>query len=78
MSAVPPESREPVSANLPPDIPPQAVPFLQEMGYFEPDCLQVGDRAPLLALTPLGGGRPVILGAPGAARPCVLIFGSYT
>jgi hypothetical protein len=64
--------------SLPPDVPPEVVGFLQEMGYLEPDRLQVGDAAPVLTLARLHGAETVILGAPDAARPTVLIFGSYT
>ena len=64
--------------SLPPDIPPDAVPFLQEMGYLDADRLHVGDLAPVLTLTSLAGNEPVTICVPGAALPTVLIFGSYT
>jgi hypothetical protein len=63
--------------NLPPDIPPEAVPFLEEMGYLQADALKVGDPAPRLTLTRLETGEPVQIGA-DASLPTVLIFGSYT
>jgi len=67
-----------MSASLPSDIPPEVVPFLQEMGYLDADRIQVGDRAPCLSLSTLDGTGTVTIGAPDAARPVVLIFGSYT
>jgi hypothetical protein len=63
---------------IPDDIPAEAVPFLQEMGYLEPDRLQVGDRVTPLALTALQSEEMVVVGAPEAPRSTVLIFGSYT
>ena len=71
--------------NLPPGVPPEAAAILQEMGYFEPDRLQVGDRVVPLTLSRTPGelsgestSEAVTIGAPDAARPTVLIFGSYT
>lgn len=64
--------------SLPSELPPEAVAFLQEIGYMDADRLRVGDRAPLLTLTALQSGEPVPLGAPEASLPTVLIFGSYT
>ena len=64
--------------SLPPDVPPEAAAFLQEMGYLEPERLEVGDLAPVLTLAALRDGEPVRLGVPDAALPTVLIFGSYT
>ena len=72
---------------LPPDIPPEAVSFLQEVGYLQADRLQVGMFPPPLVLTSLTNekvtnekgntaGLPVVIGAPDAALPTVLIFGS--
>lgn len=58
-------------------LPPEALPVLQQAGYFEPDRLEVGVRAPRLALTARSDGRLVEIGGP-TARPTVLIFGSYT
>ncbi len=63
---------------LPPDIPPEAAGFLQEMGYLDPDRLQAGDAVPPLTLQRLHSDEFVTIGAPDAARPVVLIFGSYT
>ena len=63
---------------LPADIPPEAVSFLQEMGYLEADRLKAGDQAPQLTLHRLDTGEPVVIGDPAAALPTVLIFGSYT
>jgi len=63
---------------IPSDIPAEALPVLQEMGYLEPDRLSVGDRVRPLTLAPLHGGEPVTVGASDAGRPTVLIFGSYT
>lgn len=64
--------------NLPPGVPPEAAPILQEMGYLEPDRLKAGDPAPRLTLPALRGGASVEIGAAGAPVPVVLIFGSYT
>ena len=66
---------------LPPDIPPEAVSFLQEIGYLQADRLRIGMTPPLLVLTALKEGEegsPVVIGAADAALPTVLIFGSYT
>jgi hypothetical protein len=63
---------------LPADVPAEALPVLQEMGYLEPDRIGVGDRVRPLTLESLHGGDSVTVGAPDAARPTVLIFGSYT
>ncbi len=63
---------------LPPDVPPEVAGFLQEMGYFDPDRLQVGDAVPVLTLKRLHDSETVTIGAQDAARPTVLIFGSYT
>jgi hypothetical protein len=63
---------------LPSDIPTEAVPILEEMGYLEPDTLHVGDQAPCLTLTLLSTSEEVVVGAPDASLPTVLVFGSYT
>lgn len=63
---------------LPPGVPPEAAGFLQEMGYLDADRLRVGDASPLLTLIPVNGGDAVTIGRPDAARPTVLLFGSYT
>jgi hypothetical protein len=63
--------------DLPSDIPAEAVPFLESVGYLEPDALRPGDPIPDLPLfTP--SGEAVRLRALGGGRPLVLIFGSYT
>lgn len=64
--------------NLPPGVPPEAVPFLQEIGYLEPDRLKSGDIAPRLTLSTLDDNTPVEIGNPNASQPTVLIYGSYT
>ena len=64
--------------NLPSDIPEEAIPVLEEMGYLEPDRLKVGDVAPRLILTHLSSGKQTAIGETDAVLPCVLIFGSYT
>jgi hypothetical protein len=62
--------------NLPTDIPAEAVPFLEEVGYLEPDRLSLGDPAPDVPLyTPDG---ETSLSRLRDGRPAVLIFGSYT
>jgi len=77
MSSSPPDKPTP-PPGLPPDIPPEVVSFLQEMGYLDADRLQVGMRVSPVTLTNLEGDRTVVIGAPDAPRPTVLIFGSYT
>lgn len=64
-------------AALPAGIPDEAVPFLQEVGYFQPDTLRPGDALPDLPLyTP--DGDEIRLSAWTGRQPLVLIFGSYT
>jgi hypothetical protein len=63
---------------LPPDIPPEAVNFLQEIGYLQADRLRVGMTPPPLVLTSLEDGPPIKIGRPDTTLPTVLIFGSYT
>ena len=63
---------------LPPDIPPEVVGFLEEMGYLEADRLQVDAQVPVLTLARLHAEGTVTIGAQDAALPTVLIFGSYT
>jgi hypothetical protein len=48
------------------------------MGYLDADRLRVGNRAPRLSLTTRDGAETVTIGQSDAARPTVLIFGSYT
>jgi len=62
---------------LPPDIPPEAVPFLQGMGYLEADRIAAGDPAPDAPLHTFAG-KPVMLASFFGERPVALIFGSYT
>lgn len=38
------------NASLPPGVPLEAAAFLQEVGYLQPDRLQVGDTVPQLVL----------------------------
>ena len=79
-----PEMSAPETENnaLPPDIPPEAVSFLHEVGYLQPDRLKVGDAAPRLTLNRLNADAAseacVEIGSPHAVLPMVLIFGSYT
>ena len=65
-------------SQLPPGVPPEAVPFLMGIGYFEPDRLKRGDDSPRMTLATLDGGAMIDLGNPGVSQPVVLIFGSYT
>lgn len=60
------------------DLPPEAIPFLQSVGYMDADRLKVGDAVPPLTLRRLHGGDPITLGRSAGGRPVVLIFGSYT
>lgn len=62
---------------LPSDIPAEAVPFLQEMGYLEADRLAPGDPAPDAPLHALSG-ETVTLARFFGERSVALIFGSYT
>ena len=61
----------------PDGIPPEAVAFLQEVGYFDAERLTAGDHAPPLKLKELTSDDEVTIGGP-TDRPTVLIFGSYT
>ena len=63
--------------NLPPDIPPEAVSFLTEMGYLDEDRLRLGDMPPQITLQSLTGEAKVTLGL-SSPQSMVLIFGSYT
>ncbi len=63
---------------VPSDIPSEAIPILEEMGYLEEDRLKVGDSVPCLTLTNLSSGEPKRIGEPNAPLPTVLVFGSYT
>ena len=67
----------PTPANIPADVPPEAIPFLHQAGYFDDERMQVGDRVPYIELGRLDSGGTVELGVP-VERPIVLIFGSYT
>jgi peroxiredoxin len=62
---------------LPPDIPPEAIEFLEEVGYLEQDTLKIGDSAPDVPLFTPGGEDIRLRDLPGR-RPVVLIFGSHT
>ena len=65
------------ATNPPADIPAEAIPFLEKVGYLEPDTLSVGDPAPDVPLyTP--DGEEIRLGRLRGVAPVVLIFGSYT
>jgi hypothetical protein len=65
------------ATSLPPGVPAKAAPFLQEVGYLEPDRLSVGDTAPdVSGFTP--NGDAVSLSRCWSDRPAVLIFASYT
>lgn len=61
----------------PSDIPPEALPFLEEVGYLETDSLAVGDLAPDVPLY-TAEGEVVNLRHFPERRPVVLIFGSHT
>ena len=67
----------PKAQHLPADIPPEALPFLEEMAYFAPDALAVGSRAPDVPLVDPEGWE-VRSASLWTERPAVLIFGSYT
>jgi hypothetical protein len=65
------------TTSLPPGVPAEAVPYLQEVGYLEPDGLAVGEPAPdAPVFTPEGDMVP--LRHCWDERPAVLIFASYT
>jgi hypothetical protein len=78
MSNTPERMTHPSVASLPPDIPAEVRSFLEEMGYLEEDRLCVGDPVPSMSLEAMDGSEPLSLGAADAARPKVLVFGSYT
>ena len=62
---------------LPPGVPAEALPFLREVGYLEPDRVAGGDAAPeVTVFTPEGDAVP--LSRCWRGRPAVLIFASYT
>lgn len=63
--------------NLPADVPPEALPFLAQAGYLEPDRLAVGAPAPDPPLWTMTG-TPFLLSRLRGVQPMVLIFGSYT
>lgn len=66
-----------IPSPLPPGVPPEAVPFLQGVGYFTPDTLCPGGLAPDVPLfTP--SGETVPMRRLRNERPAALIFGSYT
>ena len=60
-----------------PPTPPEAMHFLQKIGYLEPDRLKVGDKTPEIILQKLDQSGSVTLGI-SQSRPVALIFGSYT
>lgn len=41
--------------SLPPGVPPEAVPFLEQMNYFGDEVLAVGDKPPVLTLSNVAG-----------------------
>jgi thyroxine 5-deiodinase len=62
---------------LPSGVPPEAAPFLEEVGYLAPDPVAVGDAAPDVPFfTP--DGEEVRLGRLRGERPVILVFGSHT
>jgi hypothetical protein len=63
--------------DLPAGVPAEAVPFLQEVGYLEPDHLSIGEWAPDVPVF-MPEGDAVPLSRCWAERPAVLIFASYT
>lgn len=73
-----PKSDQASPKSLPADIPPEAVSFLEAMGYLEADRLTVGAQTPQITLHRLDTGEPAVIGDPQATLPTVLIFGSYT
>ncbi len=62
---------------LPPDIPDEALAYLQRVGYLDADPLRLGDPAPDAPLA-YPGGRPETLHGFRRGRPLALVFGSYT
>ena len=62
---------------LPPDIPPEVMGFLQQVGYLDEDRLKPGDSVPELTLHGLTDSKPVKIGGV-MERSAVLIFASYT
>jgi hypothetical protein len=66
-----------IESALPANLPPEAVPFLREHGFMDPDRLAADAVAPDAPLYTLEGTESTLL-AKGSGRPLVLIFGSYT
>lgn len=64
-------------ANLPPGVPPEAVPFLREVGYLEADSVAVGAPAPDVPFYTVDGEEFRLSRLRGVS-PVVLIFGSHT
>ncbi len=63
--------------SLPPDIPPEAAAFLEQMNYFADEVLTVGDMPQVLTLFNVAGTNEATIGG-AQPLPTVLIFGSYT
>ena len=67
----------PQPSQLPPDIPLDAIPFLQNVGYLDAYRLHLGDSVP--QLTASGPeGEEIALCSLWQKRQAVIIFGSYT
>jgi hypothetical protein len=60
------------------ELPREALPVLQQAGYFDADLLEVGSAVPVFTLTSRADGQPVSIGRPDSPKSTVLIFGSYT
>lgn len=62
---------------LPSDIPVEAIPVLERVGYLEPDRLRVGDVVPKFSLHGLNSDETMVIGE-ASDKMTSLIFASYT
>ena len=62
---------------LPSDIPVEAIPVLEKVGYLEPDRLRVGDVVPKFSLHRLNSVETTLIGE-ASDKMTSLIFASYT
>ncbi len=63
--------------SLPPGVPEHARPFLDEVGYLQPDSLSVGDAAPRVPFYTTDGEQ-IYLDRFHDRSAVVLVFGSHT
>ncbi len=63
--------------NPPSDIPVEALPVLEKVGYLEPDKLRLGDFVPKFSLHRLNSVETTVIGE-ASDKMTSLIFASYT